>query len=645
VSTKKQLIIIAVAALMLSVSLLGSVGLVAAITANTLTITANTTTPAANQSFTLSGTLTAGTTPTPGKTITLLRAGPSGTWGAVGTTTTASNGSYTFTRSESQGVYHYYAYFAGDTTTYSTSTSPTVILTVGNLQQSAISIFATNYTFAVNQSYTVYGFLQNAVSGAFLTGQPIELTIQSPSGQLVNMSATTASNGSYTFTRSESSPGSYKLTVSFSNTSSGYLASGAMRGFTVGNPVPTTLSLNITNSNPSVNQSFTISGYLTDINGTPLSGEGLYLDARLPAGNWVPEANTNTDSNGHYSVTFSDQNPGQYYYEVIFWGDGPSASVVSTLEVAVGTLQPTNTSMNASVNNPGVGQPFTLSGTLTDANGSPLAGKEIDLYDSVVGQPAQGGGIFETRYTDQNGSYAFVLNESTSGYHKYIAQFIGDQTHADSQATVTLTVGTLASTTLTITANTTKPAANQSFTLSGTLTAGTTPVPGKTITLLRAGPSGTWSAAGTTTTASNGSYTFTRSESQGVYHYYAYFAGDPSYSTSTSPTVTLTVGTLASTTLTITANTTKPAANQSFTLSGTLTAGTTPVPGKTITLLRAGPSGTWSAAGTTTTASNGSYTFTRSESQGVYHYYAYFAGDTTTYSTSTSPTLSVSVGA
>jgi hypothetical protein len=76
VSTKKQLIIIAVAALMLSVSLLGSVGLVAAITPTTITLTTNTTTPAANQSFTLSGTLTANNTPLPGKLITLGSDGP-----------------------------------------------------------------------------------------------------------------------------------------------------------------------------------------------------------------------------------------------------------------------------------------------------------------------------------------------------------------------------------------------------------------------------------------------------------------------------------------------------------------------------------------------------------------------------------------
>jgi hypothetical protein len=472
-----------------------------------------------------------------------MRADPSGTWGAAGTTTTDANGSYSFTRSESQGVYAYYAYFAGDTTTYSTSTSTTVNVTVGNLQESVISISATNLTPAVNQPYTLYGVLQNGVTGAFLVGQPIDLTIQSPSGAQVTMNTTTDANGSYTFTCNESAPGSYSCSVSFSNTPSGYLASGSMLVVTVGTLVPTALSLNVTNTNPGVNQSFTVSGYLTDINGTPLSGMGLYMDARLPTGAWAPMGNTTTDSNGYYAVTYNEQNPGQYYYEVIFLGDGTYARVTTAVEMAVGNLAPTTLTINASNITPAVNQSFTLSGNLTDANGNPFTGKEIDLYDTVVGLSTQQGGIIDTRYTDQNGSYSFVLNESTSGYHLYTVEFIGDQTYAYSLASVTLTVGTLAATNLTTTTSNANPAVNQSFTLSGNLTAGTTHIPGETITLMRADPSGQWTSAGTTTTDANGVYTFTRSESQaGAYWYYAYFAGDTTYSASSSYGVGVSVG-------------------------------------------------------------------------------------------------------
>jgi hypothetical protein len=129
VFVKKRLTIIAVAMLLVSVSLLSSV--VEASTTTSLTITPSPTNPASTQPFTLSGTLKAGTTLIPCKTITLHRQDPSGTWSTANTTTTDANGAYTFTRNESLGSYHYFAYFSGDTTSYNASTSPTLALTVG----------------------------------------------------------------------------------------------------------------------------------------------------------------------------------------------------------------------------------------------------------------------------------------------------------------------------------------------------------------------------------------------------------------------------------------------------------------------------------------------------------------------------------
>jgi len=112
--TKKQLAIIAVAALIASVSLLSGVAI--ATTPTTTTIATSNATPLANQPFTLTGTLKSGSTPLSGKLITLGRTDPSGTWSIANTTTTDANGAYTFTRSESAlGYYSYQAIFSGDT--------------------------------------------------------------------------------------------------------------------------------------------------------------------------------------------------------------------------------------------------------------------------------------------------------------------------------------------------------------------------------------------------------------------------------------------------------------------------------------------------------------------------------------------------
>jgi uncharacterized protein YfaS (alpha-2-macroglobulin family) len=254
------------------------------------------------------------------------------------------------------------------------------------------------------------------------------------------MNTITDANGAYTFTLSDSAQGSYIEQANFYGSSS-YRATSSMLFVTVGNPIPTSLSLNITNSNPAVNQPFTISGYLTDINGTKLPNKALWVNILLPNGTWDMSQYTATDSNGYFSATYSEQVAGQYRFEFHFMGDTTYAHCGPAIEVAVGTLDPTNLSLNASVTNPAVSQSFTLSGTLKDANGTPLAGKEILLSQS----PGDGGYVAQ-RYTDQNGAYSFVLNQSATGNYVYTAIFLGDQTDAHSLASISVTVGTLAST-------------------------------------------------------------------------------------------------------------------------------------------------------------------------------------------------------
>jgi protocatechuate 3,4-dioxygenase beta subunit len=302
-----------------------------------------------------------------------------------------------------------------------------------------LSVFSTNDAPAVNQSFTVYGTLQDGVSGAPLAGQSITLEVEQLwSGKYVNVVTTTGANGTYTVNLSESAQGVYGLYPTFAGNPS-YSPSTGYLEVTVGNPIATTLSLNIPNSNPAVSQSFTMSGYLTDTNGTPISGRQITVDVRLPTGDWTPGPGATTDSNGHYSIATSEQAAGEYRFEVYFLGDGIYAGSGNWALRPIGTLQSTTISATTNVTKPGAGASFTLSGTLTDANGTPLAGKEIDLYQYAA-SGANSPDIFQTRYTDQNGHYSFVLNDTSGGY-MYTARFPGDQTYAYSQAVVNLVVG------------------------------------------------------------------------------------------------------------------------------------------------------------------------------------------------------------
>ena len=418
-------------------------------------------------------------------------------------------------------------------------------ITIGNVQGSAISIASTNNNPAVNEPYTIYGQLHDALSGAPLAGQLLTFTHIAPSGESIRMQTSSTADGSYTFTLSESVPGTYAEGVAFYG-SADHGESSTMMLLNVGDLIPTTVSVDISNSNPGVNEPFTFSGYLKDVHGTPLAGRTIRIDILRPTGDWDITGHTTTDSNGYYSVTYVEQVAGQYRFEFNFMGDTTYARGGPAVYVAVGSLRPTTISMTPSTTNPGASQSFTLSGYLKDANGAPIAGKSIWLGRQVVGGGADNqGGTYDSKITDQNGYYSFVLSDS-AGTYWYGVDFTGDQTYATSNWIWTkLTVGTLTPTKLTLTASTSTPVVNQPFTLSGILTDKSTgtPLAGKTIRLQRE-TSGDWQqAVASTTTDANGAYTFTWSESAPGHHAFEpTFDGAGAYA-STYAVIGITVGT------------------------------------------------------------------------------------------------------
>ena len=207
-------------------------------------------------------------------------------------------------------------------------------------------------------------------------------------------------------------------------------------------------------------------------------------------------------------------------------------------------------------------------------------------------------------------------------------------------------------TTLNITTNATIAAVNQNFTINGTLSAGTSGIPGATITLQRSTDNATWSNVTNTTTGAAGNYQFSTNEStSGTYYYSTAYAGNATYPNATSRSVSVLVGGIP-TQLSATAAPTTVVVNQQFTVSGTLnTTGGAPVAGATVQLQR-NVGGVWTdvPGKTATTDVNGAYVITMSESAaGQYAYRTTFAGAIiggNAYAASTSPsTTPVNVSA
>jgi hypothetical protein len=303
-----------------------------------------------------------------------------------------------------------------------------------------VSIVASNDNPAVKQQYTVSGRLTVGATGAPIAGKQVLFYVKPPGsayGTIFEQWITTDANGAWSVTRSESAQGTYVLQINFYGDSN-YVKSDEMVFLTIGNPTPTKLIVSATPSNPAVNQPFTISGYLTDQTGTKLSGKPILITFSYPDGTWefVNETPV-TDSNGYFSMTFSKSMTGLYRFEPAFLGDNTYGYSAPAVNVVIGNLVSTTTTLNKNIN-PAVGQSFVVYGYFKDANGVPIAGKEIDLGRSVNGQG--NGGAYDHTITNANGYYSFTLTENDAGLHEYTAAFLGDQYYLSSYGYIRFTL-------------------------------------------------------------------------------------------------------------------------------------------------------------------------------------------------------------
>ena len=196
------------------------------------------------------------------------------------------------------------------------------------------------------------------------------------------------------------------------------------------------------------------------------------------------------------------------------------------------------------------------------------------------------------------------------------------------------------STQTTFSASTTAPAVGQSVTFTATLKSGTTPLTGKPVTIYHYLNNVRYTdTAKTTTTA--GQITLTQTfSSAGQRTYYATFAGDKTYKTSTSSVVTINVK--IQTGITIIPSSATPTVGQSVTFTATLKSGTTPLSSKPVTIYHYLNNVRYTDT-TKTTNANGQITFAQSfGSAGPRTYYATFAGDNT-YAAKTSSVLTITV--
>ncbi|MGA3199372.1 MAG: Ig-like domain repeat protein [Halobacteriota archaeon] len=209
---------------------------------------------------------------------------------------------------------------------------------------------------------------------------------------------------------------------------------------------------------------------------------------------------------------------------------------------------------------------------------------------------------------------------------------------SSTQKATTVGAGT---TETTLSVNNSTPAVGQSVTFTATLISGTTPISGL-VTIYHYLNGVRYNDITNPTT-----FTFAQSwTSPGTRSYYATFAGNSSYLTSTSRVVTVNVGaTQNRTQITASVNTPTVTTTEPFNITGNLTNSSgAGIPYQTIQLDRWNGAAYVSTGVTNTTDVNGSFTLTYSESAvGTYKYEASFAGFAS-YSASNSASITVTVG-
>jgi hypothetical protein len=602
--------------------------------------------------FTINGTLTENTTGAPiqNQLITLQNSTDNATWTTVNTTRTNSLGFYQFNQSQPvAGLYYYHTTYANNTV-YSNAVSLVVTAQVGSSTTLNATVNGfTSISTAVNTSFTISGTL-NVTGGTGIYNQPIQLR-QNESGTWTTVNTTTTgTSGDYAFSVSESAPGTYQFQTTFAG--AGNLAAATSNVVTVSMGTTTlTAAANVTSTE--INTNFTINGTL--LNDTPIGVANATITLQSSTNNvtWSNVGTNVTNATGGYAFNQSEPTLNTYYFQTTYAGNTTLGNATSNVvNVTVNTVGVTHLTAVAAPTTVPYNVNFTINGTLNDTSGTPITGATITLNRSSSGYAG-----VATTTTDSNGNYSFSYNESAPSapgspyqYKTVYAGYNNGVIAGTTSNVVNVTV-TNVMTQLTAAANVSTSKTNTNFTISGTLstTNGTTPGPiaNAIITLQSSTNNVTWSNVGTNVTNATGGYAFNQSEpTLNTYYFQTTYAGSGPfdmtdfYANATSPVVTVQVG--PPTNLTAAANVSTVPVNTPFTISGTLSTPSGVLSGQIIAL-QSNSTGNWTTVNTTTTDTNGNYSFSVSESvNGTYYYQTTYAG-TSSILPATSNTVNVTV--
>ncbi len=490
--------------------------------------------------------------------------------------------------------------------------------TWNNVTNAIPTSFAVNGT-ACNTTLTATTTTLASSSTSVATGTSITLTAtvapSAATGTVTFYDGTTAlgtgtlSSGKATLSTSFSTAGTHSVTAVYGGSTTYATSTSSAVSITVtSTKTATTTALTASTTTPAVGASVTLTATVSP---SAATGTVTFMSGTTSLG-------TGTLSSGVATLTTSFATAGTDSLTAVYAGSTTYAtSTSSAVSITVtSTKTATTTALTASTTTPAVGASVTLTATV-----SPSAATGTVTFYS--GTTSLGTGTLSSGVATLTTSFA------TAGTDSLTAVYAGSTTYATSTSSaVSITVtSTKTATTTALTASSTTPAVGASVTLTATISPSAAT---GTVTFY----SGTTSLG--TGTLSSGVATLTTSfATAGTDSLTAVYAGSTTYATSTSSAVSITVtSTKTATTTALTASSTTPAVGASVTLTATISPSAAT---GTVTFY----SGTTSLG--TGTLSSGVATLTTSfATAGTDSLTAVYAGSTT-YATSTSSAVSITV--
>ncbi len=352
----------------------------------------------------------------PGKTVVLQKFVP-GTWVNIDSTTTASDGSGSFSWNEgSAGTYTYRILYSGTDYVYY-PTNYTFTITVSTLTTS-ILVSVNNTQPYVEEPFSITARLLQ--SGVGIGGETLYLELYNGSSWIVIDSATTNATGYAVFTVVDNYAGTYTYRVRYAGSN---VYSPAVSSNIYIYVKPLEVNITVSSAVGYVDEETNITARLTLVkNGTPITGEpiNLYLwNGTL----WNLVATETTNATGYAVFTLVLDNYTNYLFKVEFIDPGAAAGqriyADNYTELSITPIKrPSDLYATVSNTTPMAGEYIVFTVNITDLlTGGPIVNGEINLYTN--------GTLTATATTNSTGYAVFNITPTTPGIYNYTIVFTG----------------------------------------------------------------------------------------------------------------------------------------------------------------------------------------------------------------------------